>query len=76
MEEAAFSERGRNFATTISCSIHVERIIGLLKYRYTIFKGPLPVSLLKHKGDADLANTDKVLIVCSALTNLSKSVVS
>lgn len=56
--------------------IHVERIIGLLKNRYTILKGPLPVSLLKHKGDADLANIDKVLIVCSALTNLSKSVVS
>ena len=37
---------------------------------------PLPVSLLMHKGDADLANIDKVLIVCSALTNLSKLVVS
>ena len=51
--------------------IHVERIIGLLKNRYTILKGPLPVSLLKHKGDAYLANIDKVLIVCSALTNCS-----
>ena len=51
--------------------IHVERIIGLLKNRYTILQGPLPVSLLKHKGDADLANIDKVFIVCSALTNCS-----
>ena len=56
--------------------IHVERVIGLLKNRYTILKGPIPVSLLKHKGDTDIANIDKLLIVCSALTNLNKSVVA
>lgn len=56
--------------------IHVERIIGLLKNKYTILKGPLRLSLVKHKGDVDLANIDKILIVCSALTNLSTSVVS
>ena len=56
--------------------IHVERVIGLLKNRYTILKGSIPVSLLKHKGDTDVANIDKLIIVCSALTNLSKSVVA
>ena len=30
--------------------IHVERVIGLLKTKYTILKGPLPVEVLKHKG--------------------------
>ena len=55
--------------------IHVERIIGLLKNKYTLLKGPIPVNLLKHKSDTDIANTDKILVVCSALTNLYKAVV-
>lgn len=55
--------------------IHVERIIGLLKNKYTLLKGPIPVNLLKHKGDTDVANIDKILVVCSALTNLHKAVV-
>ena len=56
--------------------IHVERIIGLLKNKYTILKGPLSTVLVKHKNDTDLARIDKLLVVCSALTNLSASVVS
>ena len=57
--------------------IHVERVIGLMKNKYTMLQGPLPVSVLKHKGDSssDLANIDKILIVCAALTNLSPSIV-
>ena len=56
--------------------IHVERVIGLLKNKYTILQGPLPVCLLKHKGDLQVANIDKILVVCSALTNLSRSIVA
>ena len=56
--------------------IHVERIIGLFKNKYTLLKGPIPVNLLKqHKSDTDVANIDKILVVCSALTNLHKAVV-
>ena len=51
--------------------IHVERIIGLRKNKYTILKGPLPTNILKHNGDIDIANVDKILVVCAALTNLS-----
>ena len=29
--------------------IHVERVIGNLKNKYTISKGPLPLNLVKHK---------------------------
>ena len=54
--------------------IHVERIIGLLKNKYTLL-GCIPVNLLKHKSDADIANINKILVVCSALTNLHKAVV-
>ncbi len=46
--------------------IHVERVIGLLKNRYTILKGTLSLSLIKHKNDENVANIDKLLTVCSA----------
>ena len=56
--------------------IHVERIIGLPKNKYTILKGPLSTVVVKHKDDTDFARIGKLLVVCSALTNLSTSVVS
>ena len=58
--------------------IHVERVIGLMKNKYTILQGTLPVSLVKHKdkdSHSELANVDKILIACAALTNLCPSVV-
>ncbi len=55
--------------------IHVvERVIDHLK-KYTILKGPIPITLLKHKNDIDVSNIEKILIVCAALCNLTKSVV-
>ena len=56
--------------------VHVDRIIGLLKNKYTVLKGH--VHLLKHKGDKDVANIDKILVVrtvCNGLTNLHKAIV-
>lgn len=55
--------------------IHVERIIGLIKNKYTILKGPLPVNVLKHKDDVDISHIDKILTVCAALCNLSQKIV-
>lgn len=55
--------------------IHVERVIGHLKKKYKILRGPLPVNLLKHCDDTTVSNIDKVLVVCAALTNLTGSVV-
>ena len=55
--------------------IHVERVIGLLKNKYSILQGPLPVNLVKHFNDNESANIDKLLTVCVALTNLSKPIV-
>ena len=55
--------------------IHVERVIGQLKQKYTILEGPLPVNLIKHKFDEDYATIDKIITVCAALINLSDSVV-
>ena len=55
--------------------IHVERVIGLPKNKYTIVQGTLPVTFLKRKHDTDTAFIHKVLIVCSAFVNLSPTVV-
>lgn len=56
--------------------IHVERVIGLLKNKYTILQGILPINVVKHKNDSqDLANVDKILLSCAALTNLSPCIV-
>ena len=52
----------------------MERVIGQMKKKYRILQGPIPVKLLKHKGDKEHANIDKILTVCGALTNLCKSV--
>ena len=54
--------------------IHVERVIGQLRKKYTILAGPLPISLIKKPTDND-TTIDRILIVTAALINLSKSVV-
>ena len=55
--------------------IHVERCIGLLKNKYTILKGTLPICLVKNDGDTHGSTIDKMLIVSSALTNLPARIV-
>ncbi|XP_011402769.2 PREDICTED: uncharacterized protein LOC100634182 [Amphimedon queenslandica] len=55
--------------------VHVERVIGLLKMKYKILKGTLPICILKHKSDSNVANIDKIVTVCAALTNLSKCII-
>ena len=55
--------------------IHVERVIGAMKNKFTILKGPPPTILLKHDNDVGVSHIDKILCVCAALTNLSGSIV-
>ena len=55
--------------------IHVERVIGLVRRKYTILQGTLPIQLLTARRGDDLAPTDKIAIVCCVLTNLSESIV-
>ena len=62
-----------------SVRMHIERVIGLIKNRYTILKGILPLRTVK--GIADDANTkpfsscNKIVTVCAALVNLEESIV-
>lgn len=55
--------------------IHIERVIGVLKNRYTMLQGTLPISLVKRPSDSDITTVDKVMTVCAALCNLGDSVV-
>ena len=55
--------------------IHVERVIELLKQKYTVLEGPLPVNLIKYKSDGEYATVNKLVHACAALTNLCDSVV-
>ena len=62
-----------------SVRIHIERVIGLMKNRYSILKGILPIRSVKSITDealnATLTNCDKIVTVCAALTNLGESIV-
>lgn len=59
--------------------IHVERVIGLIRRKYTILEGILPTDFLSsnHHGTLDfqVPLIDKILRVCSALVNLWPPVV-
>lgn len=55
--------------------IHVERVIGLLKQKYKLLEGPLPLNLIKHKSDGEYATIDRIVTVCASLTNLSDPIV-
>lgn len=54
--------------------IHVERVIGSLKQKYTILQGILPVRAVANTHE-QYAYVDKLVEVCCALLNLCPSVV-
>ena len=69
-------ERARKIS---SVRIHIERVIGLLKNRYTILKGTLPVRCVQNLRDeasnSAMSSCDKLVTVCAALVNLGESIV-
>ena len=56
--------------------IHVERVIGLLRQKYSILQGILPIGYLTcSEKSGKIPLTDRMIRVFAALTNLSPSVV-
>ena len=53
--------------------IPVERLIGMVKQKYSILEGTLPISFIKD--DSDVTVADKLMVVCCALVNLCHSIV-
>ncbi|XP_033748592.1 uncharacterized protein LOC117333414 [Pecten maximus] len=62
-----------------SVRIHIERVIGLMKNRFTILKGTMPVRCVQSLKDESLesaeSSCDKLITVCAALTNLGQGIV-
>ena len=52
--------------------IHVERVIGVLKQKYTILQGTIPITMLKDGTDCTI---DNIVTTCAALCNLCVSTV-
>ena len=52
--------------------IHIERVIGVLKQKYTILQGTISISLIV----CDNSTIDKNISVCCACVNLCPAVVS
>ena len=50
--------------------IHVERVIGVLKQKYTILQDTLPIRLLSDSDDDNEAVIDKIVKVCCACINM------
>ena len=55
--------------------IHVERVIGMVRQRYTILQCTLPINLIKCEGDAEVLTIYKIVFVACALYNHYESVI-
>ena len=54
--------------------IHVERVIGLLRNKFTILQGILPIKMIMKTDDGTCKLTH-ILTICSALCSLCGSVI-
>ncbi|KAG5871368.1 hypothetical protein JTB14_019765 [Gonioctena quinquepunctata] len=54
--------------------IHIERVIGLIKNKFGIFHGTIPISMIK-KGTETVSLLDKIVTVCSGLVNISEPII-
>ena len=65
-------EKSRRIA---SVRIHVERVIGNVRNKYSILQGILPLDYLIKKDENDFSTIDKIVCVSCGLTNLCDSVI-
>lgn len=56
--------------------IHVERVIGMVRQKYTILQSTLPINMIMCSTDEKVSTIDKIVTVCCALCNHCESVVS
>ena len=55
--------------------IHVERVIGVVRQKFSILESTLPINLIMCTPQKDISVIDKVEIICCALCNCCDSVV-
>lgn len=58
-----------------SVYIHVERVISLVRNKYTILQSTIPLTLCQA-GQGETTSLDKIVTVCCALCNVCPAVVS
>lgn len=58
-----------------SVRIHVERVIGVTRQKYSMLEGTIPITFLQCDSHCKLTTLDKIVRVACALTNLSPSCV-
>ncbi len=56
--------------------IHVERIIGVVRQKYSILQSTLPIKMIMCDKDAKYSTIDKIVTIACALCNVCDSVVS
>ena len=55
--------------------INVERVIGVVRQKYTILQGTLPITMTDVCDNSNVMIIDKIVKVCCALTNLAEQIV-
>jgi hypothetical protein len=58
-----------------SVRIHVERVIGEARNRYTILQSTIGIQMCEAEHPEGLTPLDKLVSVCCALTNLAPSII-
>ena len=58
-----------------SVRIHVERVIGNVRNKYTILQGILPLDYLIRKDTSGFTTIDKITTISCALTNMCDSII-
>ena len=61
--------------TIANVRIHVERVIGLVRQKYTILQGTLPIDFLTKRNGEDCPIIDRIARICCALCNVCDSIV-
>ena len=64
-----------NTRTIANVRIHVERVIGLVRQKYSVLKGILPIEFVTTKPSQDCPYIDKIVRICCSLSNLCDSIV-
>ena len=64
-----------NTRSLASLRIHIERVIGVLRQKYTILQNTVPITFTDIETENDVTYLDKIVSVCCGLTNVPDSVV-
>ena len=60
---------------TAAVRIHVERVIGIARNKYSFLQGTLPIDFLMEKDDSNYCTIDKIVCTACGLVNLCDSVI-